>query len=80
MGGLAGSHAGGLTSRGWAVSLWEQPVRDLLLCCVGGSQGSCMLMMLWNRFLEHMLSALWVIEKYTLCPFPLFSVGWCVQG
>lgn len=75
MGGPAGGHAGGLTSKGWTWSSGEQPVQGPLLGWVGGSQGSYMLMMSWNRFLEHLLSALWVTEKYSLCPFPLFAVG-----
>lgn len=67
MGGLASSRAGGLTSGGWALSSAEQPVQRPLLGWVGGSQGR---MILSNRFLEHLLRALWV--KNIPC---VFSVG-----
>lgn len=42
--------------------------------------GSCVLVMLLNSWLEHLLRALWVIEKYTLCTFLLFACWLMCMG
>lgn len=75
VGGLIGGHPGGLTMRCQAASLREQLVPDPLLKLARSFPGSCVLVVLLNSLLEHLLRALWVTEKYTLCTFLLFAVG-----
>lgn len=71
LGGLGGGCPGGLISRGEGASSEEQPVHGPWPARVGGSQGSCVLVMLLNRSLEHLLRALGVSEKYTCVLSPI---------
>lgn len=77
--GLDSGHTSGLTMRGRAVSLGEQLVLGPFLQLGGRFPESCVLLMLLNSLLEHLLRAFWVTEKYTLCTFPLFAIGRCVR-